>query len=164
MTGGSESIWSWVFKFINFIVLAGILVKFAGKPLKEYLENRHRTIKSKLEEAEKMLREAEALRVEYEKKIAKLDEEVEAFKETVVAQAEKEKKKILDEAAYLASKIKEQAKLTYEQEAKEAIDKIKEEIARQTIEKAEKIVMEKLTKDDHNRMVGEFIEKLRSMN
>jgi F-type H+-transporting ATPase subunit b len=164
MTGGSESIWSWVFKFVNFIVLAGILVKFAGKPLKEYLENRHRTIKNKLEEAERMLREAEALRVEYEKKIAKLDEEVEAFKETVVAQAEKEKKKILDEAAYLASKIKEQAKLTYEQEAKEAIDKIKEEIARQTIEKAEKIVMEKLTKDDHNRMVGEFIEKLRSMN
>ena len=164
MTGGSESIWSWVFKFVNFIVLAGILVKFAGKPLKEYLENRHRTIKNKLEEAERMLREAEALRVEYEKKIAKLDEEVAAFKETVVAQAEKEKKKILDEAAYLASKIKEQAKLTYEQEAKEAIDKIKEEIARQTIEKAEKIVMEKLTKDDHNRMVGEFIEKLRSMN
>lgn len=164
MAGGSESIWSWVFKSVNFIILVGIIVKFAGKPLKEYLENRHRTIKNKLEEAERMYSEAEALKADYEKKIAKLDEEVEAFKVKIVAEAEKEKKKILDEAAYMASKIKEQARLSYEQEAKEVIDKIKEEIAKQTIEKAEKIVKEKLTKDDHNRMVGEFIENLRSMN
>ena len=164
MTGGSESIWSWVFKFVNFFVLAGLLVRFAGKPLKEYLQNRHNTIKNKLEEAKKMLEEAESLKAEYEKKIAKLDEEVESFKKTVMVEAEKEKKKILDEAKELTVKIKEQARLTYEQEAKEAIGKIKEEIARQTIEKAEKVVMEKLTKDDHTRMVGEFIEKLRSMN
>jgi len=164
MTGGPESIWSWVFKFVNFFVLVGVLVKFAGKPLKDYLVNRHQTIKDKVEEAERSLREAEALRVEYEKKIAKLDEEVGAFKKAVIADAEKEKKKILDDAAKYASKIKEQARLTYEQEAKEVVDKIKEEIARQTIEKAEKIVMGKLTKDDHNRMVDEFIEKLRSMN
>jgi F-type H+-transporting ATPase subunit b len=164
MTGGPESIWSWVFKFVNFFVLVGVLVKFAGKPLKDYLINRHQTIKDKLEEAERLLREAEALRVEYEKKIAKLDEEVDAFKKAVIAEAEKEKKKILDDAAKYTSKIKEQARLTYEQEAKEVVDKIREEIARQTIEKAEKIVMGKLTKDDHNRMVDEFIEKLGSMN
>ncbi len=164
MAGGSESLLSWVFKFINFFVLVGILIKFAGKPLKEYLQSRHNAIKNKLEEAERMFKEAESLKSEYEKKIAKLDDEVEAFKKNVMAEAEKEKKKILDEAKELTVRIKEQARLTYEQEAKEAIGRIKEEIARQTIEKAEKIVMEKLTKDDHNRMVGEFIEKLRSMN
>ncbi|MCX5808827.1 MAG: ATP synthase F0 subunit B [Proteobacteria bacterium] len=164
MTGGPESIWSWVFKFVNFFVLVGVLVRFAGKPLKDYLVNRHQTIKDKLEEAERLLREAEVLKVEYEKKIAKLDEEVDAFKKAVIAEAEKEKKKILDDAAKYASKIKEQTRLTCEQEAKEVVDKIKEEIARQTIEKAKKIVMGKLTKDDHNRMVDEFIEKLGSMN
>ncbi|MEI6153413.1 MAG: ATP synthase F0 subunit B [Deltaproteobacteria bacterium] len=164
MTGGPESIWSWVFKFVNFAVLVGVLVKYAGKPLKDYLVNRHQTIKDKVEEAERLLRDAEALRVEYEKKIAKLDEEVDAFKKTVFAEAEKEKKKILDDAEKYASRIKEQARLTYEQEAREVVGKIKEEIARQTIEKAEKIVMGKLTKDDHSRMVDEFIEKLRSMN
>lgn len=164
MTGGPESIWSWVFKFVNFIVLVGVLVKYAGKPLKDYLVNRHQTIKDKVEEAERLLRDAEDLKVEYEKKIAKLDDEVDAFKKAVIAEAEKEKKKILDDAEKYASKIKEQARLTYEQEAKEVVDKIKEEIARQTIERAEKIVMGKLVKDDHNRMVDEFIEKLRSMN
>jgi F0F1-type ATP synthase membrane subunit b/b' len=42
--------------------------------------------------------------------------------------------------------------------------KIKEEIAKKTIENAEKIVLDRITKKDHDRMVGEFIEKLRSMN
>lgn len=164
MSGGPESIWSWVFKFVNFFVLVGILVKFAGKPLKDYLLSRHQTIKDKLADAEKTFKEAEALKAEYEKKIARLDEEIAAFKSDIMAEAEKEKKKILADAAEYASKIKLQAKLTYEQEAKEVMNRIKEEIARKTIEQAEKIVFDKITKDDHNRMVGEFIEKLRSMN
>ena len=164
MTGGPESIWSWVFKFVNFFILIGVLVRFTGKPLKDYLVNRHQKIKDKVEEAERLLRDAEALKVGYEKKIAKLDDEVDVFKKAVAAEAEKEKKKILDDAAKYASKIKEQARLTCEQEAREVVDKIREEIARQTIEKAGKIVMGKLTKDDHNRMVDEFIEKFRSMN
>ncbi len=164
MSGGPESIWSWVFKFVNFFVLVGLLVKFAGKPLKDYLLTRHQTIKDKLEEAEKTYKEAEALKAEYEKKIAKLDEEIVAFKNKVMAEAEKEKKKILDDAEEFASKIKLQAKLTYEQEARDVMGKIKEEIAKKTIENAEKIVLDRITKKDHDRMVGEFIEKLRSMN
>jgi len=82
------------------------------------------------------------------KKIAKLDEEIVAFKNKVMAEAEKEKKKILDDAAEFASKIKLQAKLTYEQEARDVMGKIKEEIAKKTIENAEKIVLDRITKKD----------------
>jgi len=41
MTVGGESLWSIAFRFLNFAVLLAILIKFAGKPLKNYLANRH---------------------------------------------------------------------------------------------------------------------------
>jgi F-type H+-transporting ATPase subunit b len=164
MTGGSESWLSWVFKFINFAVLVGVLVKFAGKPLKEYFVNKHTIVKDKIEEADRMLKEAQELKATYDSKLGNLDKEIEEFKKTVLADAEKEKKKIMDEAMELVSKLKEQAAFTQAQEAKEVTGKIKEEVVRLTMEQAEKLVKERLTKEDHNRMVEEFIEKMGSLN
>jgi F-type H+-transporting ATPase subunit b len=164
MTAGSESWLSWVFKFFNFAVLLAIVVKFAGKPLKNYLVNRHKGIKERIEEGERMFKEAEALKKEYEDRLAKLDEEIEAFKKVVIEETEKEKQKILEEARGLALKIREQARLTYEQEIREAKGKIKEEIARLTVERAEKLIAERFNKSDNDKMVEEFIEKLRSLN
>jgi F-type H+-transporting ATPase subunit b len=164
MTAGSESWLSWVFKFFNFAVLLAIVVKFAGKPLKNYLVNRHKGVKERIEEGERMFREAEALKKEYENRLAKLDEEIDAFKKVVIEETEKEKQKILEEARGLALKIKEQARLTYEQEIREAKGKIKEEIARLTVERAEKLIAERFSRSDNDKMVEEFIEKLRSLN
>ncbi|HOJ43994.1 MAG TPA: ATP synthase F0 subunit B [Syntrophorhabdaceae bacterium] len=164
MSGGSESWLDWVFKFINFAVLVGLLIKFAGKPLKNYLANRHKAIKQKYEDAERALKEAEALKAQYEEKLSRLNDEIEAFKKSVMEETEREKQKILAEANQFAARIKEQARLTYEQEAKEIMGRIKEEIAKMTMEKTEKILREKFSKSDHMRMVDEFIEKIRSMN
>ncbi len=157
MSGGSESWLSWVFKFINFIVLVGILVKFAGKPMKEYFINRHKTVKQKVEDAKKALQEAEALKAEYEQRLSRLGEEIEAFKKSILEEAEKERQKILNEANQFAARIKEQARLTYEQEKREIMARIKEEIARLTMEKTENLLKEKFSKADHVRMVDEFI-------
>ena len=164
MTGGSESWLSWVFKLVNFAVLIGILVKYGGKPLKEYFVNKHNTIQDKLNNAEQKLKEAQALKADFEGRLANLDEEIEAFKKAVIQEAEKEKNKMVDEAREFASGLKDQAKMTYEQEIKEMRDKIKEEIVGLTMERAEKLVKERLTREDHNRMVEDFIEKMRSLN
>ena len=42
--------------------------------------------------------------------------------------------------------------------------RIKEEISRLTMEKAEQLITEKITQSDHDKLVEEFIVKLRSMN
>jgi F-type H+-transporting ATPase subunit b len=164
MAGGSESLWSWVFRFINFGVLVAILVKFGAKPFKNYFINKHIRIRQKIEEAEKIYREAETLKKQYEEKLSKLDEEIEAFKKAVFEETEKERQKIIDEAKSFAAKIKEQIQLTYEQEALEARARIKEEIARLTVEKAELLVKERFNERDNKRLIEEFIEKVRGLN
>lgn len=164
MTAGSESWLSWVFKIFNFAVLVAILVKFAGKPLINFLRSRSEGVKAKLDEADKLFKEAEALKKEYEARLSKLDGEIEAFKKTVQEDTEKEKKKILTEATEFANRIKEQANITYQQELREMTSKIKEEIAKLTMAHAEKLIVEKYNSKDHEQIVDEFIEKLRSLN
>ena len=164
MTIGGEPLLDVAFKFLNFAVLLAILIKFAGKPLKTYLAKRHDSVKEKIEETNRMLAEAETLRRTCEEKLAKLDEEIMSFKKAVMADVENEKIKILAEASQFASKMKEQAQLTYEQEIKEVKNKIKNDIAQLTINGAEKLITEKMNKADHEKMIEDFIVKLRSLN
>ena len=77
---------------------------------------------------------------------------------------EMEKKNVLDEAHALAARIREQARLAYEYEMKEAMEKVRAEITGRTIEEATAQVREMFRQDDHDRMVEEFIEKVRSAN
>ena len=153
-----------LFQFINFAILAGALVYFLKKPYKDYLRKRHLDVKEKIEEAEKVIKEAGEARSNYEKKIAGLDAELASFKTSIIAEMEQEKKKMLDEARSLAGRIREQAQLAYDQEMKEAMMKIRAEITGRTIEKAETKVRDLFTKEDHERMVEEFIQKMRSAN
>ena len=74
------------------------------------------------------------------------------------------KKKIIEEAHTFAERIREQARLTAEQENKDMARRIKEEISRLTMEKAQQLITEKITQSDHDKLVEEFIVKLRSMN
>ncbi|HEX2965488.1 MAG TPA: ATP synthase F0 subunit B [Syntrophorhabdaceae bacterium] len=153
-----------VWQIINFLVLFAILYTFLKKPLKAYLLNRHNAVKEKIEETNRLLAEAEMLKRTYEEKLAGLDQEITAFKNTVMAEAEQEKTKILAEASQFTLKIKEQARMTYEQEMKEIKNKIKEDVTQLTIENAEKLIIEKMSKADHEKLVEDFIVKLRSLN
>ena len=164
MAPGGESAWSLVLKFFNFFVLVGLLLYFVGKPLKAYLSKRHDTVKTRLEETEKVLKDAQAIRAQYQERLDKLDGEIEVFKKQTMQEAEAEKKKIIEEAHAFAERIREQARLTAEQENKDMARRIKEEISRLTMEKAEQLITEKITQSDHDKLVEEFIVKLRSMN
>lgn len=150
--------------YINFAVLLWILLKFGGPAIKQVVKGRHDEVKEKVDTAERLISESEQLKMTYEQRLAGLDSEIEAFRQAAVAEIEKEKNRILGEAHNLAGRIEEQARLAYEQEMKEALAKVRAEITRQTLELAEQRVKEEFKKEDHEKLVDEFIEKLRSLN
>jgi F-type H+-transporting ATPase subunit b len=160
----AESPWSLLFKFINFAVMLGILLKFAAKPFKDFLRNRQAAIKEKVDEAHRLLKEAESLKGTYQEKLAQLDREIETFRKWALEEAEKEKAKILAEAHAMAGRIREQAQLAYDQELEDAMATVRAEIARRTLVTAEQTIRQIFKEEDHNKMVDEFIEKLRGRN
>ncbi len=152
--------WSFLVKLFNFAVMVAILVKFAGKPLKNALQGRRNAVKEKVDEADRLLKEAEALKKSYESKLSNLDSEVEAFRKKAVQEAEQEKNKIVGEAHALAERIRQQARLAYDQEMKDAMSAVQAQVARRTLENAEAAVRRIFKKEDHDTMVDEFIANL----
>ena len=148
---------------VNFAVLLLVIVKFGKKPFKEYLKNRRETVKERIEEAERLLKEAQEIKALYAGKLSKLPEEIEAFRAQALKEAETERTKILAEAKELASRIREQARLAYEQEMKETLSRVRAEVVAHTIETAEEVVRERFTKEDHDRMVEDFITNVGSV-
>ncbi len=160
----AESPWSLLFKFINFAIMLGILLKFAAKPFKDFLRNRQAAVKEKVDEADRLIKEAEELKRTYQEKLAQLDKEIDAFRARAMEEAEKEKARILAEARAMADRIREQAQLAYEQELKDAMSSVRAEIARRTLITAEQTIKQAFKEEDHKKMVDEFIEKLRGRN
>ncbi len=156
--------WSFLVKVFNFAVMLGILLKFAAKPFKDFLQNRANAVREKVDEAGRLLKEAESLKSTYEAKFADLDQEMETFRRTAIAEAEQEKSKIVAEALALAERIRQQAQLAYDQEMKDAMSAVQAQIARRTLQTAEVAIKQIFKEEDHNKMVDEFIEKLRGQN
>ena len=165
MLGEHLPVWlKLLIQFINFAVLLAVILKFAGKPLKDYLKKRHDLVKERIDEAERRAKEALETKLRYEERLSGLEAEIERFRTSIVEAMEKERTKVLNEAQELAARIREQARLAYEQEMKEALEKVRAEIAGQTIQAATAQVREMFRKEDHDRMVEEFIRKVRSTN
>jgi len=165
MLGEHLPVWlKLLIQFINFAVLFAVIVKFAGKPLKDYLKKRHDLVKDRIDEAERRAKEAADAKLRYEERLSGLEAEIERFRASIVEAMEKERTRVLTEAQELAARIREQARLAYEQEMKEALEKVRAEIAEQTIQAATAQLRDMFRKEDHDRMVEEFIQKVRSTN
>ncbi len=98
-----------IWTILTFLALLFLLAKFAWKPLLTALEERENKIKNSLEDAEKAKTELERLNAESEKIIAKARSEAqsirveakaatERIKADLMAKAEADSKKILEEA------------------------------------------------------------------
>ena len=98
---------------------------------------------------------------DFEQKLILLDKKVEEIYKQIRAEGEIEKKRIIEEAMKLAEKIKEQTRFTAEQEIKKAREEIKGEIAQVAVEMAEEILRNEMTAADHERLIKEYLEKVR---
>lgn len=164
MTSGGESLLSIIFRFVNFAILLFILIRFAGRPLKKYLMERHLRIKDEIESKRKAIEETQTLREELEKKISAVDVEIEEMKRNLIEEAQKERERMISEANAFVNRLKEQIALMRQQELKEMTLLVKEEVAKRVIEEAENIIRERLKKEDHDLLVKDFIERLRGLS
>ena len=148
------------YKVMNFVVLAGALFFILRKPLSQALGSRRKGIESQLEELEKKKREAEKVLANYNEKLEKLSREAENLIAEYVKQGNEARQRILKEAEAAADKLEEQARRNIENEFEKAKLKLKENILEKAMVKAEEIVKNKITEQDQERLVDEYLEKV----
>jgi len=148
------------FRVINFAVLAVALIFILRKPLSQALSSRIKGIKEQLEDLEARKAEAEKKLGEYKEKLAQLEGEAEKIIDDYVKQGHEAKSRILKEAEASAEKLKAQARRNIEHEFEQAKLKLQEEIFATSLQKAEEIIKNKITADDQDRIVDEYLKKV----
>ena len=163
-SGGEGGSKGWVstdtFRVMNFAVLAIVLVYLLRKPLSQALNSRIKVIKAELEDLEARKNEAEKKLAEYNEKLAQLEKEAEKILEDYIKQGHEAKQRILKEAEASAEKLKSQARRNIEHEFEQAKLKLQEEIFETSLEKAEEIIKNKISEDDQDRIVEEYLKKV----
>ncbi|MBI5286395.1 MAG: F0F1 ATP synthase subunit B [Deltaproteobacteria bacterium] len=155
--GGKDLIW----RVINFAILVGLLYLLLAKRVREFLTTRRKAIETALEEARKAKEEAERKQKECEALFAAFNKRVEEIFRDLRAEGEIEKERIIEEARKSAKRMKEEAWLTAEQEIKKAREGIREEVVRLAIEMAEDILRKEITKADQERLVKEYLDRMK---
>lgn len=144
---------------ISFGTVFIILKKTAYPAILKALKTREQTIDESLKGAAKAREEIKRLELEYDRIIARAKTE----RDIVMSEAREMKENIILEAKYKANAeanhIINQAKITIEAEKSKAINELKDQVAKLSIQIAEKILREKL-KDAvaQEKMIENYLE------
>lgn len=151
---------NFVYRVVNLAIFVGILWWAAGSKMKAFFGGRRNEIRDELNGLEARKAEAEERLKDVERGIANLNQEKQKILDEAKAQGEALKASIIEKAERDAEAMKEQAKRTAENEAKAAIDAMRAEMADLVAEAAAKMVKEKLSAADHERLVDEYLTKV----
>ena len=148
-------------RVLNFVVLLGILW-FALKKadVKGSLAARQAQIETDLKDAQEGRAAAEAKLAEYSGKLSQATKEIDELQAAIIREGEQEKERIIAEAKIAAQKIAAQAAQSAEQETVKARTELRAEAARLAVEIATGKLTGAIRKADHDRFVGEYLDKV----
>lgn len=151
-----------LFMLLNFGLLLVILGKYGGPVARGIAQERHDTIKTALDEAARLRDQAQQKLTEYETRIKDVDAEVKKLVDGIRADAEADKKRILEAAAQQAAQMKRDAEQRIAAEIELARHQLTKEVTAAAAGATEKLLREKLTSDDQNKLVSTFISNVSS--
>lgn len=149
-----------VLRMVNLVIFVGLIWFLAGKKIKGFFSGRQAQIKNELDDLEARRRNAEAKLRQVEKSISNIEQERQTVLDEFVAQGEALKKSILDEAEKKAQRMLSQAEIAIATERNTALGELRSEMAELIVEAAEKILREKLTKEEHEKLVEDYLTKV----
>jgi len=148
-------------RVLNFVVLLGILGYAVKKAdVKGTLAARQSQIEKDLKDAQEGRAAAEAKLAEYTGKLSQATKEIDDLQAAIIREGEQEKERIIAEAKIAAQKIAIQAAQSAEQETVKARAELRAEAARLAVEIATGKLTGAIQKADHDRFVGEYLDKV----
>ncbi len=165
--GGGEShvdsgvlIKDFAYRCFNFALMIGLLVYFVRKPLRNGLRSRREEIEKTLADAQEAKEAAEAKYREYSEKLEKATEEIAEISASIRREGELERNKILAHAKEMAAKVVEEADAKAANAVAKAKADLRQEAAHLAVELAEELVKKEFAADDQQRLVSEYMQKV----
>lgn len=148
---------------VTFIILAFLLGRFAWKPLLQVLEERERTVRESLEEAQKARAEAEETLRRNQEMLAQARRETAAVIDQGRREAEALKGEIVTRARQESQDLIEQGRRQIQHEQKAAIETLRSQVADLAILAAERLISKSLDDKKQRDFVEEYVKSLETI-
>src|ERR1700732_3073233 len=152
--------WLFLSQVISFVIVALLLRRFAYKPILAVLEERRRRIEEGLINADKIKKELAEAEKRYAEILAKANADaqkmIDEARESAAHLSERKQQEAVTAAEQILVKAKEAAALEHERQ----MQTLKRELGRLVVETTEKVTGKVLTPDDQKRLQEEAARKV----
>lgn len=152
-------LWKWA----NFILLAGALAALIRKYAGPFFESRNQAIRGAFEQAEQVRAEAERRIADIEAKVANFEREVQSLREQSRQEMAAEAERMQQITARTVAKIFAQAEMEIASASKHARQQLKAFSADLALELAAAEIRQRMTPAQHQTLVNQFTAKLGSV-
>ncbi len=148
------------FQLINDIVIIFILAKLLYNPVRTFLANRKERIANSISESEGALKEAYSLKAEYENKLANIEKERIEILDDARKVAKEQEAQIIAAAREEAEILKNRAETAIKLEEERARDDMRKNIIDLSTVLASSVIAKNIDENTQNKLLDEVIEGL----
>ena len=157
-TDGWRPTFDLVMRWLNFVIIAFVLVKFGRKPIKDFFSNRREEIDQQIKKYEQQKEAAEEKIEEAHKMLKNSITRFENVKKRIVEDGEKKKQQIIEDARQESTILLASARQRIEHQIVEARNLIRSELIESAIALAEKRLPEEINAVDEQKLLYHFME------
>lgn len=152
--------WEITLYIINVIILFFFLRWLLYKPITKFLSDRTDRIQKEINDAARKSAEAEQLKAKYDSMVAGAQDLAAEIVSDGRKLADEQAKRIVDEAAEQATDLRARAEQQIEDEKKQALLEMRQEVTQMAIQIAGKILEREVTYDDNKQIIDNFFQKV----
>jgi F-type H+-transporting ATPase subunit b len=145
-------------QIVGFLIVLWILKRYAWKPVLGMLEARRQRIADEIAASERLRKEAEGLKAEFENQLRTIENQARQRIQEAVAEGQKVAEEIRATAQNEARMTAERARANIELELKKARVEFRNEVVTLALGAAERLLKERLDPKEHGRIVEQFLD------
>jgi F-type H+-transporting ATPase subunit b len=149
---------------VIFLLLLGVLWKFAWGPIVASLDKREHTVAEQLADAKRSQEEAKRLLVEHQQQLSGTAAEVKQMLEQARKDAEAQKQDIIESAQAAATAEKDRALREISAAKNSALEDLARTSVDTAVDLAGRIVRRQLNPNEHSELIGDALQKFSRNN
>jgi len=150
----------YIWTIVTFLVLVGLLAKFAWRPLLAVLDERQQAIRKSLDDVRQAKQDLEKVHVESAKILAQARTEAESIVASTRADVNQFREEMRLKAREEAAGIVKNAERQIELETARALQQIRHEAVDLSVTIASKLLQRNVSKDDNARLIEDTFKQI----
>ena len=156
----SINVWNTLISLLNLLLIYLIIKKFLFKRVQNVMNERQSQVEKIYSDADESRNTANQMKQEYEQHLADARQEADAMIKNATQAAQRKSDEIVAEANNQASHVKQKAEAEIEQQKKQMLKDVRNEISGLAVDIASKVVEREISQKDYDGFVDEFIQNV----